>query len=113
MVPQDQDDGFPPRLRQNRRRQTIADIVAAVLHDTAHLAGQFNSPINAGTQEDFHGFYMHWSQDGIEIERFSHDADIPSLCPSVSPATISDESRRIGQTMFTSVDERFIGMTDS
>jgi hypothetical protein len=40
-------------------------------------------------------------QYGIDIERLSHNGAIPGLCPSVSHATMSDELRRIGQTMFT------------
>jgi hypothetical protein len=74
---------------------------AAVLHDTARLAGQFDIPINVVSQREFRQFCMHLMQYGIDIERLSHDMDIPSLFPSVSHATRSGELRLIGQTMFT------------
>jgi hypothetical protein len=38
------------RLRRNRPSQTITDIFAAVLHNTAQLAGQLNIPINVVIQ---------------------------------------------------------------
>jgi hypothetical protein len=87
-------------LTQDKPPKTIADIFVAVLHDTAQFAGQLDTPINGVIQEEFRRFCMPLMQYGIDIERLSHGADIPDFFPSVSHATMSDELRQIGQTIF-------------
>jgi predicted SpoU family rRNA methylase len=82
-------------LRENKPQQTMAEIFAAAVHDTAQFAGQFDIPINVVIQEEFRRFCVHLMQYGIDIERLLHDAGIPGLFPLVSHATMSDESRQV------------------
>jgi hypothetical protein len=56
-------------LRQIRPQQKIADIFAAVLYDTAQLAGQLDVPINVVIQKEFRECCVHLMQYGIDIER--------------------------------------------
>jgi hypothetical protein len=116
-LPQDQDDEFPLRLRQNRPQQTVGDILASVLHDTAQLAGQLDIPIHIFIQDGFRWFCVRLMQHGIDIERLSHDADIPDLFLSVTDVIMSDEFKRIGNLTFTQrlsqirQNDRFVNLT--
>jgi hypothetical protein len=78
-------------LPQNIPQQTIVDIYAALLHDTAQLAGQLEITINVVIQDEFRRFCVHLMSYGIGIEPLSHDAGIPGLFPSISHATMSAE----------------------